>query len=106
MAWLGGSGEMVKQLDSRNVSKNTAEAATAEARTGIGSDGNDKMKSTAEAEDWLVIRRRQQRDNSNCGSNGGGTNLAWLGVSGKTLRWQQQWQEDGSNSVGRGANLA
>ena len=90
LAWIGGNGERVKQLNSRNVSNKTAAVAKATVRTVIGSDGNDEMKAAAAAQAWPVIRRRQQRDNGDCGGNGGGANLTWLGGNGKMDRRQQK----------------
>ena len=73
MAWLGGSSKTVKWIDSSNGSKKTVATATAAAQTGLG---GDKMTATEEAQSWLVIRRRQHQDKSNCGRNGGGAKLA------------------------------
>ena len=58
--WIGGSGEMVKRLDSSNISDKKKTVATAMVRTGLGGNGGEKMKATAVAQYWLVIRRRQQ----------------------------------------------
>ena len=97
-AWLGGSGETVKRLDSSNGSDKTAAVATATVRTGIDDDGVNNMTAMAAAQTCLVIRRRQQQDNGDCGSNGGGADLAWLGGSAKTARRQQNQKRDGSDS--------
>ena len=76
---------------SKSIDKTAAVAtATATVQTGLGGDGGDKMTATATAQAWLVIRRRQQRDNGDFDGNGGGTKLAWLGGSGKTDRCQQK----------------
>ena len=67
------------------------------------------MTAMSAAQAWLVMRRqqhrdnllirwRQQRDNSDCGSNGGGANLARLGGSSKMARRQQKQIQDGSDS--------
>ena len=96
--WLGSSGETVKRLDSSNGSNKTTAVATAEVQTGLDGDSSDNMIATAAAQAWLVIRRRQQQDNSYCGRNGGGANLDWIGVSGKTTRQKQKQRQDGSDS--------
>ena len=92
-AGLGGNGgnEMTETAEAQasNSSDETAAVATATARTGIGGNVGNKMTETAAAQDWLVIRRWQQRDNGDCGGNGGGANLDWLGGSGKTARQHQ-----------------
>ena len=56
MAWLGGSSETVKRLDSSNGSDKMAAVATATVQTGLG---GEKMTAAAAAQDWLVIRRWQ-----------------------------------------------
>ena len=94
LAWLGGSGETVKRLDSSNVSNKTAAVGAATVRTGLDGDNGDEITATAAAQAWLATKRRQQRDNSNCGSNGGGANLAWIGGSDKTARRQQNQRRD------------
>ena len=69
-----------------------AAVPTVTVQTGLGSnggDGSDEMTVTALAQAWLVIRWQQQRDNGDCGGNGGGANLDWFGGSGKTATWQQ-----------------
>ena len=100
MYWIGSSGKMGKGLDSSNGSEKTAAVATAEMLTGLGGNGGgDKMKATEAAQDWLVIRRPQQQDNGDCGSKGGGANLAWLGSSGKTARQKKNQQQNGSDII-------
>ena len=89
MAWLGGSGETVKRLDRSNGSDKTAVVSAEAERTGLGGnggDGGEEMTATLVAQAFLMIRRQQQQYNSDCGNNGGGANLAWLGSSGKTDR--------------------
>ena len=78
MSWLGGSGsgETVKRLDGSNVRDKTVAVATVAAQNG---HDNNEMTATRAAQAWLVIIQRQQRDNSDCGGNGGGANLAWIG---------------------------
>ena len=95
MAWLGGSGETMKRIDSSNGSNKTAAVATTAAQTGLG---GEKMTVTTAAQAWLVIIRLHQKNNSECGSNGGGANVAWLHSSGKTAKHQQQQQRYGSSS--------
>ena len=81
-------GETVKRLDSSNDSNKTAVVVTAAARTRLGGDSANEITATSAAQAWLVTRRRRQqdklvvrwrqhRDNSKCGRNGGGANLAW-----------------------------
>ena len=85
MDWIGGSGKMGKGLDISNRSEKKAALATAAMLTGIGGnggnggdggDGSNKMTATAATQDLIMIRRRQQQDIGNCGSKGGGENLA------------------------------
>ena len=98
---------MGKGLDSSNGSEKTAAVAMAAMLTGLGGnggDGSDKMTATEAAQDWLVIRRPQQQDNDDCGSNGRGANLAWLSSSGKTARRQQNQQQNVSNSINGGGS--
>ena len=85
--------------------KTAAEVAMAAMQTGLGGnggDGSDKMTSVEVAQDWLVIRRPHQQDKGNCGSNGGGANLTWLGISGKTAIRQQKQRQNVSNSINGG----
>ena len=82
MDWIGGNGKMGKGLDISNRSEKTAAVATAEMLTGIGGnggdggDGSNKMTSAALVQDWLMIRRPKQQGIGDCGSKGGGANLA------------------------------
>ena len=85
-------GETAKRIDSINGSDTTAAVATKVSRIGIGGNRSENMKATAAAQDWLVIRRRQQRDNRDCGRNGGGENLVCIGGNVKTARRQQKQQ--------------
>ena len=98
MACLGGSGsgETVKRLDSSNVRDKTVAVATVAAKD--GHDGND-VTATAAAQDWLVIRRRQQQDNINCGGNGGGANLAWIGLMAAARRLYGRKSRDETAAV-------
>ena len=73
MDWIGGSSKRGKGLYSSNGSEKTTAVATEEMLTGSGGhggDGSDKMTATEAAQDWLAIRRPQQQDNGDCGSNG------------------------------------
>ena len=90
-------GKTVKRLDRSNVSNKMTVLATTTAKTGLGGDDGKGMTSTTATQAWLVIRCQQQRDklvirrrkqqyNDNCGSNGGDANIAWIGGNGKTAR--------------------
>ena len=57
-------GETVTRLDSINGRNKTAEIATETVRIGIRRNGGNETTATAAAQDWLVIRQQQQRDNS------------------------------------------
>ena len=89
---------MKKGIDTRNGSKKTAAVATGAMQTGVGDNGGPKeMTATAAVYPWIVIGQRQQQETGDCGSNGGGANLAWLGSSGKTARRQQNQRQNGRN---------
>ena len=79
----------VRRIDARKISNETAVVATETVRTGLGGDGGNEMTETAAVQAWLMIIRRQQQENGDCGDNVGGANLAWLGGSGKTARQQK-----------------
>ena len=92
MAWLGVSDKIIKRLDISNGISKTEAVVMAAARTGLGGDGGNEMTVMVAAQAWLVIIRWQQRDNSNCGNNGGGASLSWLGGSGNMDRRQKKQQ--------------
>ena len=80
-----------------------AEVATTAVQTGLSGDGGNEITATAAAQAWLVIRRRQQRDNGDCGGNIGGANSDWIDGSGKTARRKQKQRQDGIDSSDSGS---
>ena len=79
-------GETMKRIYGSNGINKTSAVSTEMARTGLRGDGGNKMKETLAAQAWIGIRRRQQRDNNDCGSNSGGKNLSWIGLAAATRR--------------------